>query len=51
MNIAFGDYMKEWCFKQLKLLLPKIMVGETRKEFDDWWIVKNFFDNYTPRVK
>ena len=44
-EVDFGVYMKEWRFKQLKLLLPKTMEDGTKKEIDAWWQVQKFSDS------
>ena len=36
-NIDFSPYMKEWRFKELRMLIPSIMRDESVKEVDDWW--------------
>ena len=36
-RVDFGEYMKLWRFKELKLLLPRTMEDEAKKSSDDWW--------------
>ena len=43
--------MKEWRFKQLKLLLPKTMEDETKKEVDNWWRMRKMMDKYPETIK
>ena len=50
-KVDFGKYMKEWRFKQLKLLLPKTMEDDTKKEVDDWWRMRKMMDKYTETTK
>ena len=50
-KVDFGKYMKEWRFKQLKLLLPKTMEDDTKKEVDNWWRMRKMMDKYTEKTK
>lgn len=36
-NIDFSPYMKEWRFKELRMLIPFVMRDESVKDVDDWW--------------
>ena len=43
--------MKQWRFKELKLLVPKTMEDATARATDDWWRVRKMTDNYSKHVK
>ena len=49
-DVDFGKYMKLWRFKELKLILPRAMEDETKKELDDWWRVRKMTDEYSHKV-
>lgn len=49
-KVDYGIYMKQWRFKQLKLLLPKTMQDDTKKETDAWWRTRKLMENYTKNM-
>ena len=50
-RVDFGEYMKLWRFKELKLLLPRTMEDEAKKSSDDWWRIRKYSDQFSKHVR
>ena len=50
-NIDYGNYMKQWRFKEIKSFVPEIMIDASRKEYDDWWRFSAQVEKYGQRRK
>ena len=36
-NIDFKEYLKEWRFKEIEIVIPSIMKNDEAKVYNDWW--------------
>ena len=50
-GIDFGEYMKEWRFKEIKHFVPQVMEDESMKEDDDWWRFKKRVELFAKKMK
>ena len=39
-TVDYGEYMKEWRFKEIKQYIPEVMEDASIKATDDWWRFK-----------
>ena len=44
--VDFGAYMKEWRFKEIKYILPKIMEDPSKAENDDWYKMRRRMEQF-----
>ena len=49
-TVDYGDYMKEWRFKEIKQYIPEVMEDISMAATDDWWRFKRRLQMLNDRI-
>ena len=51
MNVDFGQYMKQWRFRQVMNYIAQVMEHHEIRETDDWWKFKERVNLFNKKRK